>query len=220
MRNLEDEEDDGAGWRYADVDLKPMMAIICILIPLLMFAFSFYEIKVMPVAAPRVGFAGGGGKGTGAAAPDEGKTPLNLTVLLTPKGFRIKQTQEVAGADADQLIEKKAFADKDGKVGEPTYDYMTLYQKLAAIKKAHPDEVSINIGADVSCDPPITWEYVARTMDATRTFLTAFKDRDARPMPITEKFQTPEEYGIAIEALDDQSKPRMLFPQVVFVVGE
>jgi hypothetical protein len=220
MRNFDEEEGEDAGWRYADVDLKPMMAIVCILIPLLMFAFSFYEIKVQPVAAPKVGFAGGGGQGTQTAAPDETKVPLNLTVLMTPRGFRVKMTTEVAGANADQLIDKKSFPDKDGKMGDPEYDYPALYARLIEIKKEHGSENSINIGADVSSDIPITWDHVARAMDTARSYLTPFKDRDARPMPVAEKFQTMEEFSQAVESLDEQGKPKPLFPQVVFVVGE
>lgn len=220
MRNYEELEGEEAGWRYADVDLKPMMAIVCILIPLLMFAFSFYEIKIQPVAAPKVGFGGSGGQGTQVAAPEENKVPLNLTVLMTPRGFRIKMTTELAGPNADQLIEKKAYPDKEGRMGQPDYDYPALYARLVQIKKEYPHENTINVGADVSCDVPITWHQVVRTIDTARSFLTPFKDREARPMPIAEKFENMEDFSHAVETLDEQGKPIPLFPQVVFVVGE
>ena len=201
LRNLDDEDEDGAGWRYADVDLKPMMAIICILIPLLIFAFSFYEIKVQPVAAPKVGFSGV--KGASAVAQEDQKTPLNLTVLITEKGFAIKQTAELAGADSDMRIEKKNFVSKEGdRVVD--YDYPGLYAKLAEIKKKFPDETSINIGAE----PDVAWEYVCRTIDAARVQLSK------------SQFASLQEYAEAGEARDDKGVPLLLFPQVVFVVAE
>lgn len=200
---LDDEADDGAGWRYADVDLKPMMSIVCVLIPMLMFSFSFFEVKVQPVGAPKVGFAGGGGKGSGTATPEELKTPLNLTVIVTETGFRIKMTQELVGPEADQKIEKRTFTTPDGEKYED-YDYPALYSRLVEIKKRFPEEQSINIGAETH----ITWDVVARTMDATRTLLQK------------EKYSSLEEYSKAAELLDEQGKPKLLFPNVVFVVAE
>ena len=69
----------------AEVDLKPVMGLIVILIPLLLYSFSFFNIKIQPVSAPK----------TGAAAPgtgndDKDKKPLNLTVAVSSPGFAIK----------------------------------------------------------------------------------------------------------------------------------
>ena len=200
---LDDEADDGAGWRYADVDLKPMMSIVCVLIPMLMFSFSFFEVKVQPVGAPKVGFAGTGGKGSGTATPEELKAPLNLTVIVNESGFRIKMTQELAGPEADQKIDRRTFTTPDGEKVED-YDYPGLYTRLVEIKKKYPDENSINVGAETH----ITWDVVARTLDATRTMLQK------------EKYAALDEYSNAHEQLDDQGKPKSLFPNVVFVVAE
>jgi hypothetical protein len=201
MRNFDDEEDDGAGWRYADVDLKPMMSIICVLIPILIFAFSFFEIKVQPIVAPKVGF--GAGKTSAGANPDEEmKTPLNLTVLLTDKGYSIKQTGPT-GAITDTKVEKKQLMDKDGNK-TLDYDYPLLYEKLVEIKKAHPDEKTVNIGAESR----IPFGPIAKTLDAARMKLA--KD----------KFETYVEYADAKEAMDEEGKPIPLFPQASFVVAE
>jgi len=200
---LDDDADDGAGWRYADVDLKPMMSIVCVLIPMLMFSFSFFEIKVQPVGAPKVGFAGGGGTGSGTATPEDLKAPLNLTVIVTDSGFRVKMTQEVPGAGADQKIEKRTFTTADGDKVED-YDFPALYSRLVEIKKKYPDENSINVGAEIQ----ITWDVVARTIDATRSVLAK------------ESYSSLDDYEKAPEQLDDQGKPKVLFPNVVFVVAE
>lgn len=202
MRDLDD-EDDGAGWRYADVDLKPMMSVVCVLIPMILLAFSFYEIKVQPVAAPKVGFSTGGKGGAGSDSAEENKVPLNLTVILTSKGIQVKQTAEVAAGDADVKFDKKSFEAEDGTKYED-YDYPSVYTKLMEIKKKHPTEVAVNLGAESD----INWSYVARLVDATRNQL----EKD--------KYTTIADYAKAKEALDDQGKPKLLFPQVVFVVAD
>ena len=200
---LDDEEDDGAGWRYADVDLKPMMSIVCVLIPILMFSFSFFEVKVQPVLAPEVGFVGTGGGGGGKATQEEPKTRLNLTVIINETGFRIKMNQELTGPEGDQKIEKKSITTPEGEKYEE-YDFPALYSRLVEIKKRFPDEKTVNIGAEMH----IPWETVARTMDAARFLLQK------------EKYSSFEEYSNAPEQLDSEGKPKDLFPNVVFVVAE
>jgi len=203
MRDFDAEDDDGAGWRYADVDLKPMMSVVCVLIPMILLAFSFYEIKVQPVAAPKVGFSSGGKGGAGGENPDENRVPLNLTVILTSKGVQVKQTAEVAAGEADVKFDKKLFENADG-TKEEDYDFPSVYTKLVEIKKKHPNETSVNIGAESD----INWAYVARLVDASRNVL----EKD--------KYTTLVDYAKAKEALDEQGKPKLLFPQVVFVVAD
>lgn len=180
-----------------DIDLKPIMGLICILIPLLVYAFSFYEIKLQPVSAPKIGAP------PPQDAGDEQKKPLNLTVLLTEPGFAVKMEKELAEGEADINIPKKSFQTPDGRT-VTDYDYPELYAKLLEIKKKFRNETTINIGAD----PDVTWETIARTIDAARVEL---KD---------EKFKDLKSYSEAPEATDDEGRPRLMFPQVVFVVAE
>lgn len=180
-----------------EVDLKPIMGLICILIPLLVYAFSFYEIKLQPVAAPKIGAP------TPQDAGDEQKKPLNLTVLLTEQGFAIKMEKELTGGESDINIPKKSFQTPDGRT-VTDYDYPELYAKLLEIKKKFRNENTINIGAD----PDVTWETIARTIDAARVELKE------------EKYSTLTAYAEAPEATDDEGRPRLMFPQVVFVVAE
>lgn len=180
-----------------DINLIPIMGMICILIPLLVYAFRFYEVKTQPVTAPKMGL------GKPALPDEEQKKPLNLTVIITDKGFSIKQEASVAGADADINIEKKTFKDKDGRLFVD-YDYPALYSKLMEIKKKFKDETTINIGADMN----IKWEVVARTIDAARVQLKkeSYDDLDA--------------YSRAEEDYDADGKVKLLFPHVVFVVAD
>lgn len=180
-----------------DIDLKPIMGLICILIPLLVYAFSFYEIKLQPVSAPKIGAP------QPQDAGDEQKKPLNLTVLLTEQGFAIKMEKELVEGEADINIPKKSFQMPDGRTVSD-YDYPELYAKLVEVKKKFRNETTINIGAD----PDVTWETIARTIDAARVELKDEKYRDMRS------------YSEAPEATDDEGRPRLMFPQVVFVVAE
>jgi len=179
-----------------DVDLKPIMGLICILIPLLVYAFSFYEIKLQPVSAPKLGAPSAGEAG------DEQKKPLNLTVLLTEKGFAIKMEKELTEGEADINIPKKTFQTPEGRT-VTDYDYPELYARLVEIKKKFRNETTINIGAD----PDVPWETIARTIDAARVELKEPRYKDLKS------------YAEAPEAEED-GKPRLMFPQVVFVVAE
>ncbi len=180
-----------------EIDLKPIMGLICILIPLLVYAFSFYEIKLLAVSAPKIG----------APAPqeagDEQKKPLNLTVLLTERGFAVKMEKELTEGESDINIPKKTFQTPDGRT-VTDYDYPELYARLVEIKKKFRNETTINIGAD----PDVRWEAIARTIDAARVELKE------------ERYKDLKTYAEAPEATDDEGRPRLMFPQVVFVVAE
>jgi hypothetical protein len=43
--------------KIEDLNLSPIMSILVILIPMLLYAFSFFEVKVQAVTAPRMGRA-------------------------------------------------------------------------------------------------------------------------------------------------------------------
>ena len=75
--------------RIEDLNLSPIMSILVILIPMLLYAFSFFEVKVQAVTAPRMGPSNQKPK------DEDEKKPLNLTVLVTGKGFVVKQQAEL-----------------------------------------------------------------------------------------------------------------------------
>jgi biopolymer transport protein ExbD len=67
--------------KIEDLNLSPIMSILVILIPMLLYAFSFFEVKVQAVTAPRMG------QSKPTKDKEEEEKPLNLTVLVTSKGF-------------------------------------------------------------------------------------------------------------------------------------
>lgn len=124
------------------VDLKPVMSILVVLVPILLFAFSFYEVRIQQVTAPRMT---PGGKPTAA---------LNLTVLVTDKGFA------VTGADDSIPAEGLAIS----RTAEGQLDYAALGETLTSLKKRFPAVRRVNVGAEGE----VPWHIVSRTLDTAR----------------------------------------------------
>lgn len=133
----------------ADLNLTPIMSVLVILIPVLLFAFTFFEVKIQAVAAPRMD----------GCCRRSAEPPLSLTVRITARGFAITHRD----APELPLIGLRSEADQDG---DP-YDYAALYNALVAIKERHPEAVAIALGGDDT----LPWSRLSRTMDAVRTRL-------------------------------------------------
>jgi biopolymer transport protein ExbD len=180
---------------YGDLNLVPIMSIITLLIPLLIYAFNFFEIKIVSVAAPRMG------TGTSKKTTDEDqKKPLNLTVVISDKGFLLKMEPTLVET-AEFRIEKRTFQNTQGEAYRE-FDFPRLYAKLVELKEKFPKESTVNLGAEFG----VTWSVISRTIDATRTQL---KEKAYDLLP---------EYGTAEAKLNKDKQPELLFPNVVFVV--
>ena len=181
-----------------ELDLTPIMSILVILIPVLLFAFSFFEVRVQAVSSPRLG--------TGKASKkDDEKKPLNLTVIITSKGFKLTQQAELT-TEPEKPIFKRIMTDSDGKEVED-YDSPTLYSRVMAKKLQYPDEKTINIGAE----PHIPWKVIARTIDAVRVQL----EKESY-----EKLAIYEQAEPKVKKDGEVKEPVDLFPAVVFTVVE
>ncbi len=194
-----------------ELNLSAIMAILVILIPMLIFVFNFFEVKVQAVAAPKVG----SGK---AKKKDSDKKPLNLTVLISRKGFVLKQQDELQ-TEPEKPIYKRTFEidveDEKGQKRRETvedYDYPALYTRLFSKKTAYPDEKTINIAAEMD----IPWHVVARTIDAARlqldkpSYVKLSDYTAAKPATVTKKGADGK----------DEEQPKKMFDRVVFVVAE
>lgn len=179
-----------------EINLTPIMAILTILIPVLLYAFNFFEVKIQGVSAPKMG------TGKAEAKKENEKKPLNLTVLISEKGFKLSQEEELT-TEPEAPIPKRTFQDEDGN-SYVDYDYPKLYSRLMSKKKQWPKERTINIGADFD----IPWHIIARTIDASRVQL----DEDG--------YNELESYSGAKPKRDNEGNPAMLFDNVVFVVAD
>jgi biopolymer transport protein ExbD len=186
-----------------ELNLVPIMAILVILIPTLLYAFTFFEVRVQAVAAPRLGPA----QKTKKKEDDDQKKPLNLTVLVTKDGFALKQQAELTD-EPERPIPKRTFMVK-GKE-RVDYDYPALYTRIRQRKIEHPDETTVNVGAEMD----IPWQTIARTIDATRVVLAADSYEDLEKYSAAEPKMGKDTDG------DGAADPVDMFPAVVFVVAE
>ena len=190
----------GLGETPAEVDLKPVMGLIVLLIPLLLYTFSFFQVKVSPVDVPKVRSAGG------QEGEKELEKPLLLTIKITKVGFTIQMNPDVVGAaNANIEIPKKRF----GK--DMDYDYIALYNTLLKLKKKFPKENLIHFTGD----PCIRFQTVINVMDTVR-FVRKEKS-----------FKTPEDFlrgAIEMEEKTIKGKtvkvPKTLFQHIDFVTED
>ena len=186
----------------ADLNLVPIMAILIILIPVLLYAFTFFEVRVQAVAAPRLGPSQKKKKDD-----EDQKKPLNLTVLVTKDGFALKQQAELTD-EPEPPIPKRSFMIKGKEIVE--YDYPALYSRVRQKKIEHPDETTVNVGAEMD----IPWQTIARTIDATRCQLMADSYEDLEKYNSAKPKMGKDQNG------DGIIDPVDMFPAVVFVVAE
>jgi biopolymer transport protein ExbD len=207
--------------KQEDLNLIPIMGVMIILIPVVLFTYSFDQLKVQQVATPRVGATV-----AGAAAKEDAKVPLKLAVHIGNDGFKIK-VNEVFTDLAFPEIPKAKFqvSFKPGSAAQPVteYDYPRLYSVLRGLKdqERFKEEDSIDISAEMN----VPWSVVAATIDAARVKL------------VTADFSTTPNYEQALELYrrdkpvmepgarkDKDGKvlldPVLMFPKVVFTVAE
>lgn len=168
-----------------ELNLAPIMNMVVILIPLLLLSVVFLQVGVINITAPKLSM----GPPSDTPPPDE--PPLNLTVAVNAKGFRIGATgailPEMSGCPVpgpticleQQTVDVAAkfqkarsdIANNNSQQGEAeltaamnAYNWKELYNQLAKIKNLHKDETIINISAD----PDVPYAAIVRVMDVAR----------------------------------------------------
>jgi biopolymer transport protein ExbD len=221
-----------------DLNLVPIMAIMVILIPMLIYMFTFHQIKVQRVMAPR--------RGTAAKKPqDEQKQKeLNLTIMIkggrdasTWRGFQLTwEEQLMQGENQSPLIPLVAVdaencGDQDDPEGDAAaqgcgwqpggcmcFDFRALYNALVEKKDrfstAEKPEKRVNITADLD----IPWGVVSRAIDAATCRLeqpayATFSDYATAKPKAGELVEVP--------GVDDPLQMcEELFPNVVFAMAD
>lgn len=188
-----------------ELNLIPIMGLMVLLIPMVLFLYNFFEVKVQAVAAPRLGSA------AQKKPDDDAKKPLNLTVHISRTGFQIK-IQEDLMVEPIPAIPKRVFAG----MTEEEYDYPALYTRLRTFKDnpAYDKENTVNISADMD----IPWQTVARTIDAARLKLVEPSYDDLKTFANAQalEVEVPDRDG---DGKADKEVVEM-FSRVVFVVAE
>ncbi|MBM4371291.1 MAG: hypothetical protein FJ098_06530 [Deltaproteobacteria bacterium] len=187
-----------------EINLTPIMSILVILIPMLVYAFNYNEIAVEEVSLPKTG-----GRGDG-----QGPRKLSLTVLLSEEGFRIKvQGESETGAPPpDKVVGKRMLAGCDGGAAINDFDFPGLYTELVKLRENRELglEDTINVGAKDN----IPWRILARTVDTVRLRREAdsYQDLCEFRKAKLRKIKTKNGDG------EETSVPQELFPKVVFIV--
>ena len=130
-----------------DLDLRPIMNLMCILIPLLLSCAQFVKNTVIDITLPPVS----GGISDGGGTPPDGpeKPKIGLKLVVTEKGITIASNAAIlTGAEgAGPTVPNTAAG----------YDYLSLEEKLKDIVKSikkqnFEDERTIIITAEDDVD--------------------------------------------------------------------
>jgi len=149
-----------------EINMRPAMNLILILIPLLLTSMESAKIAVINVATPQIGPSS---VATPPTDTPEDK-PLKLTVALTDRGITVFAREQAIENKDDPLgptILKKDGEEEDAsgkKVNAKVYDLEKLVEIIQDIKDANPAEENIIITAE----PNIKFKYIMEIMDATR----------------------------------------------------
>lgn len=141
---------------YEPDPLIPILNLVCMLIPLLLYSAVFVRFMTLEVNSPKMSNAP-------AETPPDADEKLNLTIMVTDKGFHFKvnprfrlpwmsMATEVASAGPD--IPKK----------DDDWDYDELTKRLQEIKEDHREENQLILGAE----DDIKYEVLIKVMDYSR----------------------------------------------------
>jgi biopolymer transport protein ExbD len=148
-----------------ELNLKPAMNLILILIPLLLSAMEAVKIAVINVATPQIG------PSSTASAPDQKpeEKPLKLTIALTDRGITIFAKDSVIENKDDPLgptLPKIDGEESEGGklVKTKVYDFDGLQKILKDIKNENPTEENVIIQGEATTK----YKYIINVMDAAR----------------------------------------------------
>ena len=214
-----------------ELNLVPIMAIMVILIPMLIYMFTFHQLRVQRVMAPR--------RGTGAQKTKEEKKEkeLNLTILIKKdRGFRLTWEQALMPETQSLPLIKMRQVD-DNYCGDPAdkdsqraqgcwlraegcycYDFPELYNELVKKKEAFSRKEKPEKRVNITADSSVTWEVVSRTMDAATCRLAqdSYGDFDSYANAAPKKGDI-----VKVPGVDDPVQMcEPLFPNVVFALAD
>lgn len=137
-----------------DLDIRPIMNLMVVLIPLLLAGAQFVKNTVIDVNLP----ASKGASSADTPEPKEEKekkVTMNLTVVISKQGFYITAKNVPALANEQNDADQPTIPNLAVEEGEDPYDYLALRAKLKELK----DQIK---------DKPIA--------DKNRIIITAAKD--------------------------------------------
>lgn len=141
---------------YEGDPLIPILNLVCMLIPLLLYGAVFVKFITLTVNAPKISTA------PAQQQPQENEA-LNLTVMITDQGFHFKVNPKFRMPWMSQATET-ASAGPDIPKKDDDWDFAELNRKLKEIKENHREEQSLILGAE----DDIKYDVLIKAMDFSR----------------------------------------------------
>jgi biopolymer transport protein ExbD len=136
--------------------LIPIMNLVCMLIPLLLYGAVFIKFMTIEVNSPKIS--------SGAPAdPQEQDEKLNLTVMITDQGFTFKVNPKFRLPWMGMATDA-ANAGPDIPKKDDDWDYAEFNRKLKELKESHREETQLILGAE----DDIKYEVLIKAMDWSR----------------------------------------------------
>ena len=141
---------------YEGDPLIPILNLVCMLIPLLLYSAVFVRFMTLTVNAPKISSA------PSKQQPEQNEA-LNLTVMITDQGFHFKVNPKHRLPWMSQATETGS-AGPDIPKKDDDWDFDELNRKLKEIKENHREEQNIILGAE----DDIKYEVLIKAMDFSR----------------------------------------------------
>jgi hypothetical protein len=132
--------------------LIPIMNLVCMLIPLLLYGAVFVRFQTLTVKPPKIP------DGPLPSQPDE---ELQLTVLITDQGFHFKVNPRFR---QPWMASTTGGAGPDIPRRDDGWDFDELNRKLEQLKQDHRDESRIVLGAE----DDVEFDVLIKAMDFSR----------------------------------------------------
>jgi biopolymer transport protein ExbD len=141
---------------YEGDPLIPIMNLVCMLIPLLLYGAVFVRFVTLEVNSPKMTNAP-------AQQPPDQNEKLSLTVMITDQGFTFKVNPKFRLPWMSMATEA-ASAGPDIPKKDDDWDYDELNRKLKELKENHREETQMILGAE----DDIKFEVLIKAMDWSR----------------------------------------------------
>ncbi|MDJ0761778.1 MAG: biopolymer transporter ExbD [Myxococcota bacterium] len=141
---------------YEGDPLIPIMNLVCMLIPLLLYGAVFVRFITLEVNSPKMTNAP-------VEPPPDQAEKLNLTVMITDQGFHFKVNPRYRLPWMSMATET-ASAGPDIPKKDDDWDYEELNKRLKELKENHREERQLILGAE----DDIQFEVLIRAMDYSR----------------------------------------------------
>ncbi len=137
--------------------LIPIMNLVCMLIPLLLYGAIFVRFITLEVNSPKMSNAP-------AEQPPDAEQKLNLTVMITDQGFHFKVNPRYRMPWMSMATEGSGSSGPDIPKKDDDWDYDELNRRLKELKDNHREETQIILGAE----DDIEFQVLIQAMDNSR----------------------------------------------------